>query len=135
MLRSITGVLAAIGLSGFLVAGAAIRRHDVPEPAQAKHYLRVSIARWNIDTYSPDAERIFDQIQTQGVTVFRAQPGFVSYRLMRENKTTTFAVAEWESEALGVAGAEKYRAWMRDAGIMDRIALETHTGQIVASSH
>jgi len=135
MLRSITSVLAAIGLSGSLVAGAAIRRHDVPERVQANPYLRVSIARWNIDTYSPDAERIFDQIQTQGVAVFRAQPGFVSYRLMRENKTTTFAVAEWESEALGVAGAEKYRAWMRDAGIMDRIALETHTGQIVASSH
>jgi hypothetical protein len=53
---------------------------------------------------------------------------------MRENRTTTFAVAEWESEALGVAGAEKYRAWMRDAGIMDRITLETHAGQIVASS-
>jgi hypothetical protein len=66
--------------------------------------------------------------------VFRAQPGFVRYRLMRENKTTTFAVAEWESEALGLAGAEKYRSWMRDAGIMDHITLETHTGQIVASS-
>jgi hypothetical protein len=53
---------------------------------------------------------------------------------MRESKTTTFAVAEWESESLGLAGAEKYRAWMRDAGIMEHISLETHTGQIVASS-
>ena len=134
-MRFITGILAAIGLSGSLVAGAATWRNDVPERAQAQHYLRVSIARWNIDTYSPDAERICDQIQTQGVAVFRAQPGFVSYRLMRENASTTFAVAEWESERLGIAGAEKYRAWMRDAGIMDRITLETHTGQIVASSH
>jgi len=133
MLRSII-LLATIGLSGSLVAGTAIRRNTVPEQIQAKHYLRVSIARWNIDTYSPDAERIFDEIQTQGVAVFRAQPGFVRYRLMRENRTTTFAVAEWESEALGVAGAEKYRAWMRDAGIMDRITLETHAGQIVAGS-
>jgi quinol monooxygenase YgiN len=98
------------------------------------HYLRVSIGHWNIETSSPEAERIFRQIETDGVAVFRAQPGFVRYRLMRENSTTTIAVAEWESEALGLAGAEQYRAWMRRMGIMDRLTLETHTGQIVAAS-
>ena len=101
----------------------------------APHYLRVSIGHWNIDTYSPEAERIFRQIETDGVAVFRAQPGFVRYRLMRQNSTTTIAIAEWESESLGLAGAEQYRAWMRRVGIMDRLVLETHTGQIVASSY
>ena len=134
MSRSST-LLAATAMSGLLIAGTAVGRYAVPQPAQSQHYLRISIARWNIDTHSPEAERIFRQIETEGVGVFRAQPGFVRYRLMRENNTTTFAVAEWESEALGLAGAEKYRGWMRDVGIMDRIALETHTGQIVASSH
>ena len=100
----------------------------------AGRYLRVSIARWSIDTHSPEAERIFHQIETDGVAVFRAQPGFVRYRLMRADSSTTIAVAEWESEALGLAGAEQYRAWMRREGIMDRITLETHTGRIVASS-
>ncbi len=98
------------------------------------HYLRVSIARWNVDTASPEAQRMFQQIGTDGVRVFRAQPGFVRYRLMCADSTTTIAVAEWESEALGLAGAEQYRAWMRRAGIMDRLTLETHTGQIVAAS-
>ena len=37
------------------------------------HYLRVSIGHWNIDTYSPEAERTFRQIATDGVAVFRAQ--------------------------------------------------------------
>jgi heme-degrading monooxygenase HmoA len=97
-------------------------------------YLRISIARWSIDTYSPEAERIFRQIETDGVAVFRAQPGFIRYRLMRDDHTTTIAVAEWESEALGLAGAEQYRAWMRREGIMDRLVLETHTGEIVAGS-
>jgi len=101
----------------------------------APHYLRVSFGHWKIDTYSPEAERIFRQIETDGVAVFRAQPGFVRYRLMRENRTTTIAVAEWESEARGLAGAEQYRAWMRRVGIMDRLVLETHTGQIVAGSY
>ncbi len=101
----------------------------------APHYLRVSIARWSIDTYSPEAEHIFHQIETDGVAVFRAQPGFVRYRLMRANSTTTIAVAEWESEPLGLAGAEQYRAWLRSVGIMDRLVLETHTGQIVATSY
>jgi hypothetical protein len=133
MLR-FTSLIAAAGLAGLSAAGTAARRNAVPHELQSSHYLRVSIARWNIDTYSPDAERIFHEIETRGVAVFRAQQGFVRYRLMRENSTTTFAVAEWESEALGLAGAEKYRGWMRDAGIMDHIALETHTGQIVASS-
>lgn len=97
-------------------------------------YLRVSIARWTIDLYSPEAEGVFGQIQTDGVAVFRAQPGFVRYRLMRADRATTIAVAEWESEQLGVAGAERYRAWMRSVGIMDRLTLETHAGDIVAES-
>lgn len=100
----------------------------------ARRYLRVSFARWTIDLHSDEAERLFRLIETDGVAVFRAQPGFVRYRLMRADPTTTVAVAEWESEQLGKAGAERYRAWMRDAGIMDRIALETHAGDIVAAS-
>ena len=104
------------------------------EPVRKSRYLRVSIARWNLDTYSPEAKGVFQQIGAEGVAVFRAQPGFVRYRLMRENQATTIAVAEWESEALGLAGAEQYRAWMRREGIMDRIVLETHAGEIVAAS-
>ena len=134
IVRSIC-VIVATGLLGVLVAETAVKRNTVSQQAQGAHYLRVSIARWNVDTYSPEAERMFDEIETGGVAVFRAQPGFVRYRLMRENKTTTVAVAEWESEALGLAGAEQYRGWMRDVGIMDHITLETHTGQIVATSN
>ena len=100
----------------------------------APRYLRVSVAHWNIDLYSPEAKRIFHQIDTDGVAVFRAQPGFVRYRLMRADRTTTVAVAEWETEELGRAGAEQYRAWMRSVGIMDRITLETRAGDIVAGS-
>lgn len=94
----------------------------------------MSIARWSIDLYSDEAERIFRRIESEGVAVFRAQPGFVRYRLMRADAATTIAVAEWESEALGQAGAQRYRDWMRRVGIMDRITLETHAGDIVAAS-
>ena len=100
----------------------------------ARRYLRVSFARWTIDLFTDEAERIFRLIETDGVAVFRAQPGFVRYRLMRADAATTVAVAEWETEPLGRAGAERYRAWMREAGIMDRITLETHSGDIVAAS-
>jgi heme-degrading monooxygenase HmoA len=106
----------------------------VQENSAAPRYLRVSVARWNIDLYSAEAERIFRQIQTDGVAVFRAQPGFVRYRLMRADRTTTIAVVEWESEQLGRAGAERYRAWMRSAGVMDHFTLETQAGDIVAGS-
>ncbi len=71
---------------------------------------------------------------SERMAVFRAQPGFVRYRLMRAAGATTIAVAEWESEELGRAGAERYRAWMRSAGIMDLFTLETHAGEIVAAS-
>ncbi len=104
------------------------------QQTSARRYLRVSIGRWSIDLYSAEAERIFHQIETEGVAVFRAQPGFVRYRLMRVDGTTTVAVAEWESEELGQVGAQQYRAWMREVGIMDRLTLETHAGQIVAGS-
>jgi hypothetical protein len=112
------------------------RRSDSPieERAAPPRYLRVSTAHWSINLYSAEAERIFHQIGTDGVRVFRAQPGFVRYRLMRVDSSTTIAVAEWESEELGMAGAERYRAWMRDVGIMDKIVLETRAGTIVAGS-
>ena len=97
-------------------------------------YLRVSIATWDIDLFSQEAEDIFRQIDVDGVAVFRAQPGFVRYRLMRASRTTTIAVAEWDSEPLGMAGAEQYRAWMRRVGIMSRLTLQTHAGDIVAES-
>ena len=133
MWRSTTLTATLVGLA--FVAGMTFR--DVAPlggESAAPRYLRVSVARWNINLYSAEAERIFHQIDTDGVAVFRAQPGFVRYRLMRADSTTTIAVAEWESEPLGRAGAERYRAWMRSVGIMDRLTLETHAGDIVAGS-
>lgn len=133
MWRLITVTVAALGLA--FIAGMVLR-HPAPEreTTAPPRYLRMSVARWNINLYTPEAEAFFRRIATDGVAVFRAQPGFVRYRLMRADRTTTIAVAEWESEQLGKAGAEKYRAWMRSAGIMDHITLETQAGDIVAGS-
>lgn len=100
----------------------------------APRYLRTSIARWSLDLHSAEAETVFRRIESEGVSVFRSQPGFVSYRLMRSDRATTVAVAEWESEVLGRRGAERYREWMREAGIMDKLVLETYAGEIVARS-
>ena len=97
-------------------------------------YLRVTIAHWDLDLNSAEAERIFRQIATDGVAVFREQPGFIRYRLMRAGPAVSIAVAEWETEQLGQAGAERYRDWMRREGIMDHLTLETHAGEIVAAS-
>jgi len=97
-------------------------------------YLRMTIAKWSVDTGSAEARRAFEEIGGAGVRVFRAQPGFVRYRLMRADRETTIAVAEWESEELGRPGAAAYRAWMREAGIAELIRLETYDGEIVASS-
>jgi hypothetical protein len=127
LLTGLLGLTLVAGTTGRSVSPAEVRN-------AAARYLRVSIARWDIDLYSAEAERIFRQIETDGLAVFRAQPGFVRYRLMRADGTTTIAVAEWESERLGQAGAERYRAWMRSVGIMDRFTLETHAGEIVVGS-
>ena len=118
MWRSTTLATALIGLA--LAAGHIRDVSPMEEKAAAPRYLRVSTAHWNINLYSADAERIFQQI--------------VRYRLMRADSSTTIAVAEWESEELGRAGAERYRAWMREVGIMDKIVLETRAGTIVAGS-
>ncbi len=72
-------------------------------------YLRCSIGKWIIDLYSREAEEIFKKINDDGVPVFRKQPGFISYRLMRASPDVTVAVAEWISEELGNAGAENHR--------------------------
>lgn len=126
-------------LSGFLGVGfiTALSFHsnnikaDESNKVTKPRYLRVSIAHWNVSTYSSDAEKIFQLINTDGLAVFKAQPGFIDYRLMRADSNITIAAAEWESEELGLAGAESYREWMRSVGIMNYINLETYAGEIV----
>ncbi len=97
-------------------------------------YLRMTIGRWDLDLDSPEAREMFRRIHTEGVAVFRQQPGFVRYRLMRADDRTTIAVAEWESEAWGSAGAGRYREWLAASGIGRHLALETYAGEIVAAS-
>ena len=97
-------------------------------------YLRTTIGRWTIDLESPEGRAIFQRIHTEGASVFHRQPGFVRYRLMRADKHTTVAVAEWESEELGAAGAQNFRAWLSDSGIRDKLTMETYAGEIVAAA-
>ena len=97
-------------------------------------YLRCSIGKWSIDLYSREAEEIFRKINDEGVAVFRKQPGFISYRLMRASSDVTVAVAEWKSEELGKAGAKNYRRWLSKSGIWDKLVLQTYDGATVASS-
>lgn len=131
----LTGILMSFFGIGFITAlsfQSNSKISDERNTNNASRYLRVSIAHWNINTYSAEAERIFQQIQTDGLAVFRAQRGFINYRLMRADSTKTIAVVEWETEELGLTGAEKYREWMGSVGIMNYIKLETYTGEIVA---
>jgi heme-degrading monooxygenase HmoA len=97
-------------------------------------YLRTTIGRWTIDLSSEEAEQVFSQIRQEGVEVLRRQPGFVRYRLMRADAQTTIAVAEWESEALGEAGAQQFRQWLRSSGIAQKLSLETYAGTVVVAS-
>ena len=60
--------------------------------------LRCTVGRWNVDLNSEEAREAFRLINDEGLRVFRSQPGFVRYRLMVADSTTTIAVAEWESE-------------------------------------
>src|SRR5262245_52286340 len=122
------------GFSSHLASAFSFDGGAMKSNVAAPKYLRVSIARWTLDLYSTEAENVFRRIETDGVAVFRQQPGFISYRLMRADGATTVAVAEWESEVLGRAGAERYRDWMRRVGIMDLFLLETHAGEIVSRS-
>jgi hypothetical protein len=77
---------------------------------------------------------IFGKINDEGVRVFRDQSGFISYRLMRASNDVTVAIAEWESEELGKAGAENYRKWLRASGIWNKLVLTTYEGETRASS-
>jgi len=97
-------------------------------------YLRTSIADWSVDLESAEAAEIFRRIGSEGIRVFREQPGFIRYRLMKAGRRTTVAVAEWESRALGRKGAENYRRWLRESGIWDKLVLKTYDGEIVAAS-
>ena len=97
-------------------------------------YLRATIGRWDIDLASEEAREAFQKIEDEGLQVFRRQPGFIRYRLMRADSHTTIAVAEWESPELGKAGAQRYREWLKSSGIAQKLSLETYDGDIVVAS-
>jgi hypothetical protein len=97
-------------------------------------YLRCTIGRWNINLNSDDGREAFRLIEEEGLRVFRAQPGFIRYRLMVADPTTTIAVAEWESEELGKPGAQRYREWLRSSGIAQQLSLDTYDGEVVVAS-
>jgi len=97
-------------------------------------YLRCTIGRWTIDLDSQEGREAFRQIDTEGVSAFRNQPGFIRYKLMLADPVTTIVVAEWESEELGKPGARRYREWLRSSGIAEKLSLETYDGEVVAAS-
>ncbi len=97
-------------------------------------YLRCTIGKWNIDLNSDEGKEAFRLIESEGLRVFRAQPGFIRYRLMVADPTTTIAVAEWESEELGGPGTQRYREWLRRSGIAQRLSLQTYDGEVVIAS-
>ena len=97
-------------------------------------YLRCTIGRWNIDLNTDEGREAFRLIDSEGLRVFRAQPGFIRYRLMVADPTTTIAVAEWESEELGKPGAQRYREWLRSSSIAQQLSLETYDGEVVVAS-
>jgi hypothetical protein len=97
-------------------------------------YLRCTVGRWNIDLGSEEAREAFGLINDEGLRVFRSQPGFISYRLMVADSTTTIAVAEWESEELGKPGAQRYRGWLSSSGIARKLSLDTYDGEVVVAS-
>jgi heme-degrading monooxygenase HmoA len=97
-------------------------------------YLRTTIGRWHVDLGSPAAEAAFLRVEREGLAVLRGQPGFVRYRLMRADDRTTVAVAEWKSESLGVAGAQRFRAWLSESGIAELLTLETYAGEVIVAS-
>lgn len=97
-------------------------------------YLRMTIARWDVDLASETGRAQVRAIQERGLEIFRQQPGFIRYRLMQAGPRVTVAVAEWENEELGQPGAQRYRDWMRQSGVADHISLETWDGPILIAS-
>jgi hypothetical protein len=97
-------------------------------------YLRVTVAEWDIDLDTPQGARLVGLIQSQGLEVFRRQPGFLWYRLMRVGPGRSIAVAEWESEELGIPGAARYRQWLEEAGVRAHITMSTEAGPVLISS-
>ena len=93
----------------------------------------MTVADWDVDVDSPEGKAMVQAIAADGLAVFRAQPGFVRYRLMRAGPRRTVAVAEWRTEEESLSGSTRYREWLASAGIRAHITMDTETGPIVVS--
>ena len=97
-------------------------------------FQRVTFAEWDIDVDTPEGHRLLDIVRSDGLALFRRQPGFIRYRLVRLGPSRTIALAEWDSEELALAGAARYRSWLETAGLMAHITLTTESGPVLISS-
>jgi heme-degrading monooxygenase HmoA len=100
----------------------------------AMAHLRMTIATWDLDLDGAEGQALIERIARDGAAVFRAQPGFVRYRLMRAGPRRTVAMAEWASEELALAGATRFREWLAAAGIRQHIDMETDSGPILVAA-
>ena len=103
-------------------------------PCLVMAHLRMTIATWDLDLDGPEGQALVERIARDGAAVFRAQPGFVGYRLMRAGPRRTVAVAEWASEELALAGATKFREWLASAGVRQHIIMDTDSGPILVAT-
>jgi heme-degrading monooxygenase HmoA len=66
--------------------------------------------------------------------IFRDQPGFVSYRLVRGEDETIISISRWQSRDQADRATEAAASWVRD-NIADNVALQqNYVGEVVLSS-
>jgi len=66
--------------------------------------------------------------------IFRDQPGFVSYRLVRAEDETIISISRWRSREQADRATEAAASWVRD-NIADNVALQqNYVGEVVLSS-
>lgn len=101
-------------------------------------YLRVTLGRWKGDLSSEEAsqesQEVVGRIRKEGLEVLRQQPGFMRLQVMKADSRTLVAVVEWQSERLGVDGAEVFRSWLHSSGVADKLRLETYAGDVIVTS-
>ena len=88
----------------------------------------VRIALYTITPGS--ADEVIRRGESGMVPIFRAQPGFVAYGLVKTGEETLVSISVWESEQQAIDASQIAGAWVKENVGDILVSVENHVGDL-----
>lgn len=91
-------------------------------------------ARIGIYTLVGNLQEVVDKVTAGALPMYKAQPGFVSYSVVKSGETTLISSSVWETAEAAQKASEMMSNWAKE-NLPSTVELkEDYTGEVIVSS-